>query len=133
MIIAGNHPDFAPLAGHETQVWEALVSGNRHADSRLLSDDFLGVYPDGFAGKSDHTGQLADGPTVARFALDQLQARLLGADHAVLSYRATFTRRGRTSPEIMFVSSIWQRHDAGWINVFSQDTPGAATVAGPTP
>lgn len=29
----------------ETQVWQALVDGNVEADQRMLSEDFLGVYP----------------------------------------------------------------------------------------
>lgn len=123
MIITPPHPRIHEIETHERQVWDALVSGDSAADARLLSDDFLGVYPDGFAGKSDHTSQLAHGPTVDTFALDQLQLRELGDNHAVLSYRATFTRRGGTTSEVMFVSSIWQRRDTGWINVFSQDTP----------
>ncbi len=39
---------------HEKKVWEALISGDRTADDALLSDRFLGVYPDGFASKQDH-------------------------------------------------------------------------------
>lgn len=123
MIIPRSHPLFKEIEAHERQVWDALVSGDSAADGSLLSDDFLGVYPDGFAGKSDHTGQLVHGPTVAAFALDQVHLRQLGNDHVVLSYRATFTRCGGTGPETMFVSSIWQRRGTGWINVFSQDTP----------
>jgi hypothetical protein len=53
----------------ETEVWRALVDGNADADGRMLSDDFLGVYPTGFADRTDHVGQLIDGPTVATFEL----------------------------------------------------------------
>ena len=41
----------------------------------------------------------------------------------LLAYQAVYTRVGRQDSETMFVSSIWQRSGAGWVNVFSQDTP----------
>ena len=111
------------LLACETAVWEALVTGDAAADAAALSADFLGVYPDGFAGKADHCGQLADGPTVARYRLTEAQVKPLGADHALLAYRARYVRVGRAEEEEMYVSSIWQRDGTGWVNVFSQDTP----------
>ena len=35
----------------ETEVWQALVDGDADADARLLSADFVGVYPDGFSSR----------------------------------------------------------------------------------
>ncbi|SDC33338.1 nuclear transport factor 2 family protein [Ruegeria marina] len=114
------------LLEHETQVWLALVSGDGSADAALLSPDFLGVYPDGFAGRDAHAGQLAGGPTVAAFELADARVIDLAPDCAVLSYSARFRRVGRDREERMFVSSIWRRRAAGgWINLFSQDTPAA--------
>lgn len=109
----------------EEAVWQALVSGDRDADTKALDDNFLGVYPSGFAKKSDHVDQLTDGPTIKTYTLSERQVLRLGNDHAVLSYRATFTRLTSTVSEEMFVSSIWKRRDQGWVNVFSQDTPAA--------
>jgi hypothetical protein len=48
--------DLQALVELETMVWDALQRGDADADSRLLSDDFLGVYSSGFAGRSDHAG-----------------------------------------------------------------------------
>lgn len=109
----------------ETQVWDALVRGDMQADSAALDAAFLGVYPDGFAGKDAHVAQLAKGPTVARFAISDTRVKALGGDFAVFSYRADYVRTGRTQIETMYVSSIWKRDGAGWINVFSQDTPAS--------
>lgn len=112
------------LTAMENRVWQALVEGDAQADAALLSKDFLGVYPDGFAGKTDHSGQLKEGPTVAHFTLSELRARAFGPSHALLSYRASFQRMGADAPEeVMFVTSVWQRAGASWINIFSQDTP----------
>ena len=110
----------------ERRVWDALLRGDAAADAAALCDSFLGVYADGFADKSAHVGQLAAGPTVMRYHLSEAQARPLGGDFGLLSYRAEFLRQGRAQLETMYVTSIWQRRDAerdsGWVNIFSQDT-----------
>ena len=110
------------LSACETRVWQALVSGDTAADMAALAAGFLGVYSSGFADKADHAGQLADGPTVASFALSDLRVMSLGRDHAVLSYFARYSRPMGVE-ETMYVSSIWQRSGDSWVNVFSQDTP----------
>lgn len=107
----------------ESDIWEALVRGDRQADHAALDDSFLGVYSDGFANKIDHVQQLVDGPTVVSYELSDLRVLSLGNEHAVLSYRADFLRRKKTEPEAMYVSSIWRRAEQGWVNIFSQDTP----------
>ncbi|WP_413219743.1 DUF4440 domain-containing protein [Tritonibacter mobilis] len=113
------------LTSCERQVWDALVQGDAAADAALLCKSFLGVYGTGFAGKADHTGQLEHGPTVQTYELSQLTARALGPGYAVLSYHARFQRCGHLTAEDMYVSSIWQRTDNGWVNIFSQDTAAA--------
>jgi hypothetical protein len=114
------------LVACETRVWEALVAGDQAADAAALHPAFLGVYPDGFATKADHIAQLAQGPIMQSFALTKCRVMSLGADHAVLSYRAEFLRCGQDLPEAMFISSIWKRRARDWVNVFSQDTPAKA-------
>ncbi|MEM7523584.1 MAG: nuclear transport factor 2 family protein [Pseudomonadota bacterium] len=108
----------------ERRVWDALVAGDAAADRALLSDGFLGVYPSGFAAKSEHSGQLDDGPSVASYDLSEVTVRAFSPDLALIAYCADFARSA--SPERrerMYVTSIWSREDGGWINVFSQDTP----------
>lgn len=114
------------LTAQERKVWNALVSGDRAADAALLSDHFLGVYPDGFAGKQDHCGQLEGGATIHSYDMQETRLISLGPDHALLSYRADFQRHAEAPPETMYISSIWQKDAGGWINIFSQDTPRAA-------
>lgn len=123
--------DIGELISLETKVWKALVDGDAQADAGLLADDFVGVYPTGFADRTDHVGQIAAGPTVARYELSD--ARMIGvSDSAVLlSYRAVYVRVGEAAQtEAMYVSSLWCRRGVGWVNVFSQDTPdtGIAVV-----
>lgn len=107
----------------EKQVWMALVDGNASADRALLSADFLGVYPTGFANRDDHVGQFADAPTMAAFDLSDARLRVLTRDIVLLSYRADYLRPGATTREAMLISSLWERRNDVWVNSFSQDTP----------
>ncbi len=119
------------LIALETEVWTALVEGDGEADERLLSADFLGVYPTGYAGRGDHVDQLAGGPTVRSFELSEARLVAVSETAALLAYRASYVRTGDDpEPESMYVSSLWCQRDARWVNVFSQDTPdtGVAVV-----
>ena len=110
----------------ERQVWDALARGDASADRELLGSDFVGVYPSGFADRTDHAGELTDGPTVAAYVI--ADARLIDvAESAVmLCYRAEYRRVQNGVPgdeETMYVSSLWIERDGRWWNTFSQDTP----------
>jgi hypothetical protein len=100
-----------------------LVTGDAHADRALLSADFLGVYPSGFANRDDHVGQFAEAPTMAEFKLSEERLRILTPDIVLLSYRADYVRPGAEEWEAMLISSLWERRVGAWINSFSQDTP----------
>jgi hypothetical protein len=111
------------LLVHEHRVWAALVAGDAQADMALLSADFLGVYPDGFAGRAAHGAQLAAGPSIVSYEIFEPRVVSAGEGHALLAYRARYLRAGAAATEEMYVSSLWRRDAAGWINIFSQDTP----------
>jgi hypothetical protein len=121
--------DERPLSffvGLERRVWDALTVGDPAADEALLAADFVGVYPTGFANRSDHVGQLAGGATVASYSISEEQLVRISDGAAMLCYRAEFSRlrAGEASAtEAMYVSSLWVEHDGQWRNVFSQDTP----------
>ncbi len=106
----------------ESRVWEALVTGDVAADRALLAPEFLGVYSTGFAKRADHAGQLANGPTVARFRLSEARMVALGPGRVLLAYRADYLRVGGGEEEAMYVSSIWEERDGCWRNTFSQDS-----------
>ncbi len=116
-------PTLEQILTLEQQVWAALVEGNAQADRALLSPDFLGVYPTGFANRDDHVGQFADAPTMAQFDLSDARLRVLSADAVLLSYRADYLRPGAPTREAMLISSLWERRHDVWVNSFSQDTP----------
>ncbi|WP_245947463.1 nuclear transport factor 2 family protein [Jannaschia seohaensis] len=114
----------AELLAAERGIWDALVAGDAEADRAALHSDFLGLYPDGYADRDDHVGQLAQGPTIASYAIESPRASAPGDGLGLLSYRARFTRPGRPE-EAMWVTSLWRRTPDGWLNLFSQDTPAA--------
>jgi hypothetical protein len=110
----------------ERNVWDALRRGDAAEDARLLAEDFLGVYPSGFADRSDHAAQLANGPTVADFELHEARMMVLTDNDVLLSYRADWhrlTTGQRGARQSMYVSSLWSRRSGRWVNVFSQDSP----------
>jgi hypothetical protein len=118
--------DVDDLLRLERRVWDALVEGDAETDTELLSEDFLGVYPSGFASRSDHVEQLTDGPSVSAYELSEPR-RIEVSDRAVmLSYRADIQRAtgvGDGRSEVLYISSLWCQRGGRWINVFSQDTP----------
>lgn len=110
----------------ETEVWEALRTGDSRRDSHMLSDDFLGVYPTGFANKAEHVGQLKDGPTVLSYELIDPRIVVLGERRVLLAYKASWIRLKNSAAqphEVTFVSSVWEYRADRWFNTFSQDTP----------
>jgi Domain of unknown function (DUF4440) len=107
----------------ESQVWEALRRGDADADRRLLAPDFVGVYTTGTANRDEHAAQLANGPTVVEYSIEEPQLISISDGAIMLVYRARYRRPNQTHDESMFVSSLWCRRGAEWSNVFSQDTP----------
>src|SRR5262249_38536441 len=121
--------DLSAFVELETQVWEALRGGNADADWQLLAEDFLGVYPTGFADRSAHVGELRDGPTVADYELHDARIKVVSQDDVLLAYRAdcpALVGGERGERESMYVSSLWSRREGTWVNVFSQDCPVAS-------
>jgi hypothetical protein len=118
--------DLAALLGLETQVWDAICRGDAEADGRLLSEDFVGVYPTGFAGRAAHVAALANGPTIAEYALHDARMIVITERDAMLCYRADYRVPGSDATASMYVSSLWSERDGEWVNTFSQDTSAAA-------
>ncbi|MEM1300324.1 MAG: nuclear transport factor 2 family protein [Pseudomonadota bacterium] len=113
----------ALLQSLERQVWDALVAGDAAADRALLSPDFLGVYPSGFATAECHAAQLAAGPSVITYRMEAIETRILSEYTGLIAYLAHYTRPDAPETELrMYVSSIWRQDAGGWRNIFSQDT-----------
>ena len=109
----------------EAHVWEALVRGDGDADRGLLAPDFVGVYTTGTSDRDEHAGQLADGPTVVSYSMEEPQLIRVSDTAVLLVYRARYRRSHSGDDETMYVSSLWCERAGEWRNVFSQDTPAA--------
>jgi hypothetical protein len=122
--------DIDSLLALETAVWQALVDGDADADRDLLADDFVGLYPTGYATREEHVAAIVDRPSVRRFDLTEVRMLAVSDGAALLLYRAAYERVGGREPEAMYVSSLWCRRGDRWLNMFSQDTPdtGLAVV-----
>jgi len=119
-------PDISYFVALERRVWQALTDGDSHADAQLLDAQFLGIYPSGFASRENHAAQLANGPTVESFSIQEPRLLTLAPDVVMLSYRASYSRPGGVNPgsvHVMYISSIWKKREADWLNLFSQETP----------
>ncbi|MFI9485395.1 DUF4440 domain-containing protein [Promicromonospora sp. NPDC052451] len=110
----------------ESQVWDALARGDGDADRELLSEDFVGVYPSGFATRAEHVGELADGPTVTSYALSEARLIDVAPDSVLLCYRADYQPSTGPEKEAMYISSLWVERDGRWWNTFSQDSMASA-------
>lgn len=106
----------------ESKVWAALVDGDADADRELLSADFVGVYPSGFATRAEHVGELADGPSMTSYSITQARSIDVSPTAVLLCYRADYVAAGSTEHEAMFISSLWVERDGRWWNTFSQDS-----------
>lgn len=118
-------PLLAEILALETKVWQALVAGDPEADGRMLSEDFLGVYPSGFSDKAGHCEQLNAGPVMADYRLSDAQLRVIAGDAVLLCYRAAYRPAASQEWKEMLISSLWEQGEDGWLNTFSQDTPTA--------
>jgi hypothetical protein len=122
--------DLGTFVALETQVWEAMRTGDPQAEANLLSDDFVGVYSVGIAGKENHAAALANGPVVVSYEIHGARLIELTDDHVLLCYRAVFVGVGESAPTTSnYISSLWSRRDGEWLNVFSQDTELAQPTA----
>jgi hypothetical protein len=120
--------DLQEILKLETRVWEALMRGDAALDRAMLSEDFLGIYPTGFATREEHCAPLKDGPTVADYKIIDPKLIELGPGLVLLGYLAQWVRIKNGQPqdaEQMYISSIWRQSNTGWKNIFSQDTPVA--------
>lgn len=87
-----SHTDVRFFVELESPERKALVADDWQSNARLLAHDFLGVYKSGFAGKSEHVGQLSDGPTVSEFTIEDARVRVLSEGLVLLVYRAEWIR-----------------------------------------
>lgn len=117
----------------EREVWEALKKKDKAADSRLLADDFVGLYDTGFSAKSEHVMQMDDRYTLEDYAIHDARVLHLSPTMSLLLYKSTCKATGdwaQYCSRPVYVSSLWAKRAGQWLNVFSQDTQNNTYNAG---
>lgn len=107
----------------EEEGWRAISAANGDFYRKLVTPDTLIVEHDGVSTGDDLVAEI-DGNTspFEGFTLDQQRVVPLGADGAVITYRANAQVAGRGTFQL-YMSSVWVRRDGGWKLMFHQQTP----------
>jgi len=115
----------------EKEVWEALRHKDKAAATRLLADDFVGMYDFGFFNKSEWIRQIDEQYTVDDYTI--LEPKILHPSPTTVLLLYTATCKGTGSwadycSQTSRISDLWVERNGEWLDLFSQDT-----VAGTNP
>jgi len=114
------------LVGLEKQSWVAWKGHDAGFFAGFLSDDHVEVGPRGILGKADIVaGVGSPACKVESYAVDNFKFTRVAEDTALLAYRAEqkTTCGGFSVPSPAWVSSLYVKRGARWVNVLFQQTP----------
>lgn len=107
---------------------EAGLKGDSAVLERILADDFIGNGPTGVATKAQNIAEAktnAPNITNATYVADEYTVRLLDANTAVMTHRATEKglNKGKEYTDQHRSMHVWVKRDGRWQVVASQATP----------
>ncbi len=123
--LAASETPEAELVALEKASWEAWKARDASFYERTLSDDHMDVHGFGIADKAAVVATVGSPACVVEgYTLDGFRFRALGADAAMLTYRAEqkTTCNGKPVPSPVWVSSVYSRRDGRWVNVLFQQS-----------
>jgi hypothetical protein len=126
---AGNPPDSFFIA-KEKEDWEALKHKNKAAASRLLADDFVGMYDFGFFNKSEWVKQMDDQYTVDDYTIENAKLVRPSANTVLLLYNSNCKGTGTWKEDCSHtsrISDLFVERNGQWLSLFSQDTQATST------
>jgi hypothetical protein len=109
----------------EKEVWEALKHKDKAAATRLLADDFVGMYDFGFFNKSEWVKQIDDQYTVDDYTIMNPKVLHPSPTMALLLYTSTCKGAGAWADycsNTARISDLWVERNGEWLALFSQDT-----------
>jgi len=112
----------------EKEVWEALKGKDKAAATRLLADDFVGMYDFGFFNKSEWVKQIDDQYTVNDYTISAPRVLRPSSTTALLLYTSTCKGTGAWADYCSHtsrISDLWVERNGEWLDLFSQDTTAA--------
>jgi hypothetical protein len=109
------------LVSLERRMWDANVAGDGGYYDRMLGDDAVAVSPWGVLDKAAVVaGVTANRRPYLGYELDQERCVRVGADGAVLTYRAVVRAEG--FGHTVYATSVYERSGGGWRGVFHQQS-----------
>ncbi len=114
------------LVALEKQSWVAWQGHDAGFFAGFLSDDHVEVGPRGILGKADIVAGVGSSACkVESYAVDSFKFTRVAEDTALLAYRAEqkTTCGGFAVPSPAWVSSLYVKRGARWVNVLYQQTP----------
>jgi len=109
----------------EKGVWETLKHKDKATATRLLADDFVGMYDFGFFNKSEWVKQIDDQYTVDDYTIMDPKVLHPSPTSALLLYTSTCKGTGAWADYCSHtsrISDLWVERNGEWLDLFSQDT-----------
>ena len=117
--------DLAFFVAIEKEDWEALKHKDKVAASRLLADDFTGLYDTGFSTKSEWIKQMDDQYTIDDYTIEDAELLRPSPTTALLLYNSRCKGTGAWADYCSHtsrISDLMVQRDGRWFDLFSQDT-----------
>jgi predicted ester cyclase len=114
----------------EKQVWEALKNKDKAAVTRLIADDFVGMYDFGFFTKPEWIKQIDGQYTVDDYTIGDPRVLHPSSTTALLLYKSTCKGTGEWAEfcsHTQRISDLWVERNGQWMDLFSQDTQAASS------
>jgi len=109
----------------EKEVWEALRKHDKSAATRLLADDFVGMYDFGFFTKAEWVKQIDDQYMINDYTIEDAKVLHPSQTTALLLYKSKCKGAGEWAEycsHTQRISDLWVKRDDQWLALFSQDT-----------
>jgi ketosteroid isomerase-like protein len=127
-IPEANATEFPPdpfFIANEKEIWEALKRKDKSAATRLLADDFVGMYGFGFFSKSEWVKQIDEQYTVDDYTIENAKVLHPSANTALLLYNSNCKGTGTWTEfcsHASRISDFFVKRNGQWVALFSQDT-----------
>ena len=126
-------PPMSYFVAKEKEVWEALKQKDKAAATRLLADDFVGMYASGFYTKSEWLKQIGEQYTISAYTIDDVKLLRASPTTVLLLYRSTCKGTGEWAEicaRVEYISDLWVKRNGRWTAMFSQETQAASSQSG---
>lgn len=123
-----NATEFPPdpfFIAKEKEIWESLKHKDTSAATRLLADDFVGMYDFGFFTKSEWIKQIDGQYTIGDYTIEAVKLLRASPTTVLLLYKSTCKGTGEWAEfcsRAQYISDLWVERHGQWLALFSQDT-----------